>query len=531
MFRQGGGRKNFVSVFVAIGVVVLWQTTTTTKQLLVEFVAPSVVGHWNSSSSSSSSSSNNSSIVGSSSTSRGASYQVTTDNNIMVGPIKLQQVAPASRLSRTHHTLATNNQNNHNSNHHHHHHHHHHQHHQNNHNHTAAKARNQTSQILLTIPQAHIKYPYCFSHELLDVDPSTTTTGRWYINLRATGAYVRSTAPPRYDHISCFVMKARYNCAVPPFNNTNNHNNSSNSTITKQEPVATDWKLILRRETNGPFCDLHELVNDIGGPVGVGRYLRREEATSPADQPNKKKLVFVLQGDSMLRQVWMALTCGWRQHITRIMVQEGGPQVCNHTNFCKARDPIPAEEMGTFLRTTDPEQVPWGCHDTQPNRMAHFFRPGVPLPTQIRGRCNTNVAMVEFAGVLQFHYIFHLEFYANPLRVYQELGLHHLSDITAYVGQGGSFPRTIEKFQSQLNRTMLAEHSTNFQISETIWNLQIRDIGKRYSADNPYTRDHQPDLHSCMPGAADDKANLLLFTLLRDVTVGAESGASMLLPV
>jgi len=398
-------------------------------------------------------------------------------------------------------------------------------------NHTVAKGLNQNNNLnepslplqprtkeMLTISQAKIKYPYCFSNELLDVD---NTTGHWYIDLPATGAYVRSTAPPRYDHISCFVMKARYNCAVPPNNET------------KPEPVATDWKLVLRRKPDGPFCDLHELMNDIGGPAGVGRQLREEAAFSTPADDTKKKFAFVIQGNSFLRQVWTALTCGWRQHITQLIVQDGGPKVCVGTNFCLTRDdPIQPDEMGTFLRTTTgPEQLPMGCHDTLPSQMTHFFRPGVPLPPTVRGRCNTDVAMVEFAGFLQFHYIFHLEFYANPLRVYHELGLDHLSDITAYVGHGWSFRRAIEKFQGQLNRTMLMEHSTNFPTSKTIWELQIRDIGKQYSADNPYTRDHQPDPHSCMPGAADDQANLLLFALLRNVKVRAESGASTLLPL
>ena len=42
--------------------------------------------------------------------------------------------------------------------------------------------------------------------------------------------------------------------------------------------------------------------------------------------------------------------------------------------------------------------------------------------------------------------------------------------------------------------------------------IQKRDIGKWFGADNPWIT-NVPDTHACMPGPSDDEINLLLFLI------------------
>lgn len=176
--------------------------------------------------------------------------------------------------------------------------------------------------------------------------PSTNATNvaedwiSWFRQQPTSGniQYIPSTRPPRYDHISCFLMKARYNCAPPP-----------GSTSAK----ASDNQMMFWRHHNGETqrrpCNLHSLVDFVGGPMGVyAHWMHRQQPNSPNHSSNQKMQI-VLQGNSYLRQVWEALLCGFRDQITNVTVVQGGPMLSLAYLASRSGKLITPRELGTFV--------------------------------------------------------------------------------------------------------------------------------------------------------------------------------------
>jgi hypothetical protein len=182
------------------------------------------------------------------------------------------------------------------------------------------------------------------------------------ISLEASGQYISSDNPPRYDHASCFVMKARYNCA-----------SAYNATST--EEVATDYKLVWNYANHTKDCDVRRVVDTVAGPQGFARLLGRTNDTRPFQ--------VLLQGNSYLRQVFEALVCGFQSQITDLKLKIGVPS---------ARG-----EMIDLPRARE-----GGCHGVKKTSIASFYRRNVTVPSTTPG-CNDNLGMVEFGNVIRFY--------------------------------------------------------------------------------------------------------------------------------
>ena len=321
------------------------------------------------------------------------------------------------------------------------------------------------------------------------------------ITVFSDGHFVRSAYPPRYDHMSCFVMKSRYNCAGQ-----------------KVENAATNWKLVLRQ--NKQTCDLRAVIDDTHGPMGVAQEMRRQRGL-----PDSRPVNVVLQGNSFLRQIWEAFVCGWRHDITQIQVHQGGPHVSLEAMKNMGNGKFNASQFGKPINMRDlfgghPETTNFsaiqGCH-AGPKNQSSYYVPGKPVPRNL-DECNDNMAMVEFGGMIRFHYIFRSNrLYENMTDVYKHLGLQ-VENIDALMFNDGEESTFQQK--SSLRRGVFERSPIwvgNF-VQYTLMRLQLRDIGVWKGATNPRMVE-SPDAHPCMPGVPDDEANLLLFSLLSDAKV------------
>jgi len=137
---------------------------------------------------------------------------------------------------------------------------------------------------------------------------------------------------PRYDHVSCFFMKPRYNCAIPP-----SPRNSSDNNNNKSAAIATDFMLVLENPLDisnnsninnySSYCDLQKFVRDAGGPAGIARQLvnnQKEKGIPTGNNGNGQQQQYIdvlLLGTSLLRQVFEALLCGFQDQISDLQLQ------------------------------------------------------------------------------------------------------------------------------------------------------------------------------------------------------------------
>ena len=323
----------------------------------------------------------------------------------------------------------------------------------------------------------------CFSLNLIERELRSLT-------LTHVGRYVPANKsmdgrppPPRYDHLSCFVMKARYNCA----------------TAAATADRATDWKLVLKNSAkNGKECDPQALVGYFGGPVALA-----EDWLSQVSQETFKPFVVVFHGNSFLRQLWEALTCIWRHQITDLLLQQGGPDIS--IVGLKDRGPIDTHEIGSIIRNPSGEM---GCHGATDLRS--YYESDITVPSTIP-ECNDNIAMVEFGSRIQFYYVFCPWVYANIASVYDKLGLR-ADDIDVLVFNDGEDKKYPQSLRRQLKAGIFNE--SIIWVLDQFKRIQIRDTGRWFGATNPWIT-NPPDIHPCMPGVPDDEADLLLFLLLQ----------------
>jgi hypothetical protein len=298
------------------------------------------------------------------------------------------------------------------------------------------------------------------------------------ISLEASGQYISSDNPPRYDHTSCFAMKARYNCA-------------SVYNATSTEKVATDYKLVWNYANHTKDCDVRRVVDTVGGPQGFARLLGRTNHTRPFQ--------VLLQGNSYLRQIFEALVCGFQSQITDLKVQVGGPRI-SKSNIEARKGRLPGiGELGDMIDFSRAKEG--GCHGG--TSIAKFYRRNVTVPPTTPD-CNDNLGMVEFGNVIRFYYIFGPSMYSNETlhQIYDKLGVRGDSVDVLY-------------FNVNESKTSLAyERKVDYSsLLSTLRILQRRDVGTYFGANNPWITD-PPDGHPCMPGIPDDEVNVLLFLLL-----------------
>lgn len=374
-----------------------------------------------------------------------------------------------------------------------------------------------------------VSHPGCFSDDLLrlDMNGGKHYNGR-YLDVSDVARYIRkSKRAGRYDHVSCFVMKARYNCAKVLEN--------TSSILTE-----IDWKLVLQsgaaesnqqpsRRTESAssdnqlamdtaFCDVEALVEDVGGPAGVGDVLQSRRPVKATNATFIKPYTVVLHGNSILRQVWEALVCGWRKDITELTLYKGGPGI-SLADLAQRTHKITAEEMGQFLHFGDGTDFTnhrhLGCHSGSSSEIRHFYETdaSIEIPTSIKD-CNDNVAMVEFRHNIRFYYIFRPYVYENHTIPYKHLGLD-AADIDRFVFNEGEDKKFPSYIKAQLQKGVF-DKSWRWWRFAPFAEIQRRDTGRWYGASNPGIDGIDP-LHPCMPGPPDDEVNLLLFLLLRDI--------------
>eukprot|EP00978_Attheya_sp_CCMP212_P029207 scaffold103162_cov48-Attheya_sp.AAC.1 len=335
------------------------------------------------------------------------------------------------------------------------------------------------------------------------------------IDLETIGSYQRvpedSPFPvPRYNH-TCFVMKAKYNCVRPTATNTNNNNNGSSEYIPGAQ--AHDYELVLnldlqqgQGQAQSKPCRLRTVVETI---LQNGWLDRQSQSQSGRHASNGDVL---LLGDSLLRQIWEAMTCGFSEHITSLQVQQGGPSVYSHDyDSFSSPHSVGADQLGNPLVFTNPQelQLPQaGCHGM--SNVSQFYAPGVKVPSSLDG-CNDNIAMVEVGHFLRLYYVYHPEVFSPEAWqeiIHERFGLHPNNN-TLVLYNSGRGRRDQPHFPSleQAQRLNIASWLS------TLRDLQWRDLGHLFGANNPGVSPRPDQIHACLPGMPDDHVNLLWYML------------------
>eukprot|EP00539_Tryblionella_compressa_P000484 CAMPEP_0178747746 /NCGR_PEP_ID=MMETSP0744-20121128/8495_1 /TAXON_ID=913974 /ORGANISM="Nitzschia punctata, Strain CCMP561" /LENGTH=425 /DNA_ID=CAMNT_0020401021 /DNA_START=468 /DNA_END=1742 /DNA_ORIENTATION=- len=356
-----------------------------------------------------------------------------------------------------------------------------------------------------------LHFPQCIS-----------TTGKIALNTMGSYQLRQQHTWKRYDHSTCFVMKARYNCAHPPQNN---------GTTPRK---ASDYELVLNLSNNSAtsnnsspstsstapsqsYCRIGELVEAMGGPGNLNLPHKSElksDGINNTKPPTKRTIL--IQGSSFVRQLWESLVCLFSSNITKIMVQEGGPTISLAAFQKRHGKKIQVEELGTRIDNMSRLEHE-GCHGPDDNNITKFYDPlAEHVPTRNIYNCNDNIAMVEFDHKVRIHYMFRPEEYEPEAfeTVYKEYwGINNATEtIDALVYNFGvrregnfvppSFQLAAARRQNINAREWLGQLKT----------IQLRDLGVYFGADNPWIT-HPPDYHPCMPGIPDDQAHLLLYLL------------------
>ena len=362
-----------------------------------------------------------------------------------------------------------------------------------------------------------------------------------------------------YNHM-CFIMKPRYNCAVPPGLTNNKPSAQDYKFIYKHKNVNEDENVIQQQQQQ-PYCDLEEVIDWLGGPTGIGRVLA-QQSSGENDKTAKSHQHYqvLLQGDSRLRQVIESLICRYSNEITNLTLTFNAPDLSINAikrlkkkhHVSSAKHILHPNEMGQprnigFTNdTTDGGQLKLlnydellikGCHNQNSNEMANFYYPGVTVPTSIDG-CSDDLLMVEF-GTLRLYYIFRPQFYSDEalLIAYDKLGLTTRIDPTSgNLVLDDNIDLLLWNVDNPTVR-LLSQHRQNSLVSydwdgvqEHLRQIQMESIGTVYGAINPYVLKgpHQPDrLHACMPGFPDDMVNIMLFSLLGGLNSPANSTHEM----
>jgi hypothetical protein len=350
--------------------------------------------------------------------------------------------------------------------------------------------------------QAH--FPQCLPlHLLLKEDNresggsewSTTLVERWLEWLddgthkapvnksRALFKYVPSTSPPRYNHTSCSVMKARYNCAKPVLAATQEGGGSSMTENKRRKQAASEYKFVWRQDPESAWCDLQSLMDFVGGPAGL-------------TQRN-----VMIQGNSFLRQIWEAMVCGFKAQVTNLTLTDNGPPISKASTEARHGKLIAKQELGNFL--INEQNATAGCHGVN-SGIETFYHKNVTVPPN-KDRCSDDIAMVEFANKLRLFYVFHPSRYDSDalMNAYSLLNLPKKVDVTVWN----------DKHENILHNFKTGSLWSFDNLLASLKRVQKHSIGFVFGANNPWIT-APPDNHPCLPGIPDDEVNILLYLLL-----------------
>jgi len=163
---------------------------------------------------------------------------------------------------------------------------------------------------------------------------------------------------------------------------------------------------------------------------------------------------------------------------------------------------------------------------------SEFFRNGTIIPKN-HDRCDDNIGMVEFGGNtttgIRFYYVYRPWLWANTTLAFETLRIHnkHKMDfiIWNYDGKGGQhweYKKTSRNVMPSLYQSMFQLNNNKYtekhDLKELYKDIQKRDIGQYFGADNPWIYDAPDSMHACMPGIPDDKVNFLLWHMLSSLS-------------
>jgi len=320
------------------------------------------------------------------------------------------------------------------------------------------------------------KHPACFDEALFETNEDGVKTLKF--STAAECVCDDTACAPPCDTCSCAVMKARCNCGL--------------------NSAAHHWKLVLQPPSSGKVCDLRTFVQDLGGPAGLALAAQAKSA--------------VLFGNSHLRQAFEVMTCLWRDQLSDLMVQEGGPGAsladianCNERG-CK----IQFEQMGDIQHLQLP---PWdafttGSHGVDADSIQKCCVAEAP---KTLGSCDDNFAAAEFDSSIRFHCVFRPFLCESFDDVCHQLdGLQADAVDACFLTKPNGPERKIVVSGTPAG---MRQHITLWPIGHCgFQKLQERDTGQWCGADNPWIS-RPPDDHACMSGMPDDSANLFLCLL------------------
>mmetsp|Transcript_1971 Transcript_1971/g.2316 ORF Transcript_1971/g.2316 Transcript_1971/m.2316 type:complete len:459 (-) Transcript_1971:84-1460(-) len=397
-----------------------------------------------------------------------------------------------------------------------------------------------------------MKHPYCFSKNLFDGSKEYSIDIVRHMSplhlvaqYKLIGKDVMANSSILYNHLCPYIQKDRYNCA------------RNESDILEYGDNPTDWKLTLKLPNDHGYersdrpiengisnssgdCNLWNLVHDIGGPVGVAESVMElqqtshhkddqsnlaEKDTSGRKGKNQRPYIVLIAGNSYLRQIFEAISCGWFNDVTdyRAMI---GSYYCDSIECrkkkLKERGGLKYEPNEVGNITSLLEKVKTSCYMnescTRHKSKNKFYRPGVTVPPprqDIFGEdVSDNIAMVEFGRKIQFYFIFHPNRY-NVTRLFEEKLNLDFGDVDKLIWN------CIDDPDLEMKQIF---KSTGVWQTRSIWPykkfrfIQSRDIGRWFGADNPWIYD-VPDTHACLPGPPDDEVNLILFLILSNAFV------------
>lgn len=296
----------------------------------------------------------------------------------------------------------------------------------------------------------------------------------------SSGRYVKSTTPrvPDYDHVNCFLMKSRYNCAHA-----------------KPGLSSLDYEFSLRSPT-GEQCIVREMFNHTGGIAELSKRIR--EWSHRHINVTHTNVLFV--GSSFLRQVYETIVCRYRSFI------QGGFAVVNSPDMsiaAMAKNPTyNMSEMGTLVSM---ESQRAGCHGSVNHE--HFYEPGVEVPPFAHPNCSDDMSMVELPGNLRIFYVFrHFRYKADPVTFFAHLGLN-LTEVDVVVTNNAHGENA--KLMAHLPTVPIISFG---KLLPFMASKQRHSAGRFFGADN-VGMVHPPDIHPCMPGIPDDETDVLLFQL------------------
>jgi len=388
------------------------------------------------------------------------------------------------------------------------------------------------------------KYPECrvLSHhntKTIDLD----TMGR-YVQVISNNA----TNPP-YDHISCFLMKARYNCAYrpnAPFRMAHHYElvlqlslPSSNDTSTTTTTAATTATV------RDKECRIKALIGDTlqeWSEQWSHSFKNVTSTTTTTTNPPKNIYRIRLQGNSYLRQLWEALACGilasskYSRLVTHLSLQQGGPGISLQDFATRSAGGgggdggggVDVNDLGRPLTNRTYLQQR-GCHGENKADLSAYYRRKAVVPPNLPG-CNDNVAVLELAHQWRISYMFKPTMYTPNALEYlfrERLGIPSSSSehtttnptISSESEQDVLVWNSVMKEPQNITppRMILPKRQQpqQWNIESWLWklrDLQLRDLNSRYfGANNPWV--HPGDFHACMPGPPDDQAHLLLYLL------------------